>query len=469
MADNKKKQYEYVYKRTSCYDVWDNKTFKEVDKFAQDYISFLNNNKTERLCVKNWQAMLEKLWYKDIDKIWNNMKAGDKAFYTFRNKNLFAIVKGKKSIKEWFRLICAHIDSPRIDLKYIPFYDSDGFCLLKTHYYGWIKKYQRVTIPLSMIWVVFDKNGKKVEINIGEEDTDPVFFLSDLLPHLGAEQMKKDWSKVIEAEDMNLIVGSAYSPAKEEKPKENILKLLFEKYWITEKDFTGAEIEIVPNSKAREIWFDRSLIWWYGHDDRACSYTAMRALMDYKGTPEYTTIIYWVDKEEIGSLGATSAESRVFRNLVSKLYSFEDKNFSMVDLNEIFFRSKAISADVPAIMDPSFKSAFDPLNTAIVNHGVILEKYTWARWKYHANDADAEYVAELKNHFDKTNVIYQFGGLGKVDLWGWGTISMHFAQLGINIIDMWVGILSTHAPIEVLSKADLYATYQAYKSFIDLK
>lgn len=469
MTDNKKKEKEYIYKRISCYDVWDSKILKDMEKFSQDYISFLDSNKTERLCVKNGQMMLEKSWFKNIDKFWNKAKQWDKFFYNFREKNLFAVIKWKKSIKEWFRLIWAHIDSPRIDLKYMPFYESDGFCLLKTHYYWWIKKYQRVTIPLSMIWVIFDKNGKKIEINIWEKDTDPVFFLSDLLPHLGANQMKKDWSKVIEAEEMNLIIGSAYSPKKDEKVKENILKILFEKYWITEKDFAGAEIELAPNSKTREIWFDRSLIWWYWHDDRACAYTSMRALLDYKWTPEYTTIIYWVDKEEIGSIWATSAESRVFRHLISKLYSFEDKDFSMVDLNEIFFHSKAISADVWVVLDPNFKWAFDPLNTGLVNHGILVEKYTWARWKYSANDADAEYVAQLKNHFDKNNIIYQFGGLGKVDLWGGGTISMHFAQLGINIVDMWVWILNTHAPFEVVSKADLYATYQAYKSFIDLK
>lgn len=460
----------YLFSRTNCYDKWNETTIKTAYKLSDTYSNFLDKARTERLAVEEWIKILEKNGFKNMENIKSKLKPWDKVYFNFRDKNLFAAVIWKNDItKTWFRLICSHVDSPRIDLKYMPIYDSDWLCLLKTHYYGWIKKYQWVTIPLSMHWVIYDKNWKKVNISIWDKKEDPIFFLSDLLPHLWRDQLEKKWSKVIEWEDMNLIIGSRYSPANGEKLKENILKLLYEAYWITEKWFLGAELELVPSQMTKSIWFDKSLLWGYGHDDRVCAYIWMQSLIDLKSTPEFTSIVYWTDKEEIWSKGTTSSDSRTFPYFIEKLLKLNNKNIDLLDIDNVFFNSMAISWDVWIIMDPNFKWVFDPQNTALVNNWLIIEKYTWHGWKYSANDADAEYINKIINHFDKNNIIYQMWGHGKIDLWWWGTISQYFAKLWVQIIDMWIWVMNMHAPFEVIAKADMYACYQWYKSFWSLK
>lgn len=455
----------YMYQRTSCYDKRDKKTLDEMEKFSKWYIDFLKTAKTERLSVRKWVEMLEKNWFVDIAKFKWTPKPWQKIYFNYREKNLFAVVFGKKSLDTWIRTICSHVDSPRIDFKYMPFFDSDGLCLMKTHYYGGIKKYQRVAMPLSIIGTIYDKNWKKLDINIWEDEKDPVFFLSDLLPHLWADQMAKKASKVVEWEEMNLLVWSKFSPKQKENVKENILKLVYEKYGITEEWFVWAELEIVPCLHPREVWFDRSMIGWYGQDDRICAYASMKSLLDSKTTPEQTSIIYRTDKEEIWSTGATWSQSNVFTYVIEKLYALYQKNFNVLDIDNVLHNSLAISSDVTVLLDPNFKWAHDASNTAIINHGVVLEKFTWSWWKYSANDADIEYIHKLKRHFDKNNIIYQFGWMWKIDLWWWGTISKYLAHLWMDIVDMWPGLLNMHAPFEVSGKADIYAAYLAYKIF----
>lgn len=463
-----KKQEKYTYKRTSCYDIWTNEQIKKANIFSNQYMKFLDIARTERLCITEWIKLLESKWFKNIEKNKWKLKAGDKIYFNFRNKNLFATILWKQSLDNGIRLIATHIDSPRIDLKYMPMYESDWLCLLKTHYYGWIKKYQWVTIPLSIHWVIYDKNNKKIEISIWDNPNDPVFFLSDILPHLGREQLKKEWSKIIEWEQMNLIIWSKYSPNKKEKIKINILKILFDQYWITEKSFISAELQLTPHQQTKEIWFDKSMIWGYGHDDRSCSYCALRSLADTNKTPFFTNIVYWSDKEEIGSRGTTSADSNVLRYFLQLLAEKSWKDINLYQMDKCLFESKAISGDVSSLIDPSFKSVYDPLNTAIINHWLVIEKYTWAWWKYSANDADAEYIQEIINHFDKNKVTYQMWWLGKVDeWWGW-TISQFFAKQWIKIIDIWIWVLNMHSPFEIISKTDLFTCYQAYWSFWNL-
>lgn len=462
-----KKKKPYVYQIKSCYDNWDNKILSNMEKFCDSYKNFLDNAKTERLGVKTAISLLKKGWFVDLNKV-KDLK-WKRVFFQHREKNVFAIIPGKKPLKEWLRLICAHLDSPRVDIKLNPMYDWDWFCLMKTHYYWGIKKYQWLTIPLSLIWVIYDKNWKKIEINIWEDPKDPVFFLSDILPHLGREQMEKKVKDLVEAEEMNLIVGSKYSPQKEEVLKENILKLLYDKYWITEKSFFSAELELVPWWKTRDVGFDKSLIWGYGHDDRGCSFASLMSLIDYKKVPEYTSIVYLVDKEEIWSDGATWAKSRILSYVIWKLFTMQTENFNIHDFDEMYYNTYAISADSSSLVDPNFKWMFDPMNNWIVNNWLTIEKYTWAWWKYMANHADTEYMYKLMEHFDKNNIVYQLGWLGKVDKWWGWTISKYLAYYGMNIIDAWPALLNVHSPFEIVSKADLYSAYLGFKSFWDLK
>lgn len=459
----------YKYSRTNCYDVWSEKTIQDAYKFCDEYSKFLDKARTERLSVEYWINMLEKDWFQDIEKIKWKLQPWKKIYFNFRNKNLFAAIIGKQPLSKGFRMICSHVDSPRIDLKYMPIYESDWLCLLKTHYYWGIKKYQWVTIPLSIHWVIYDKNWKKIKISIWDSPKDPIFFLSDLLPHLGRDQMEKKWSKIIEWEEMNLIIWSRFAPWKKEKLKDNILKLLYDKYWITEKSFLWAEIQLVPSQMTRNIWFDESLLWWYWHDDRICAYVGMKSLLDQKVTPEFTSVVYWTDKEEIGSKWTTSSDSRTFNYFIWKILKACNQNLDQLWVDEMFFNSMAISWDVGILLDPNFKAVYDIQNSALINNWLIIEKYTWHWGKYSANDADAEYVNKLINHFDKNNVVYQMWWHGKIDLWWWGTISQYFAKLWIKIIDMWIWVLNMHAPFEVVWKADIYACYQWYKSFWSIK
>ncbi len=449
------------------------KKVKEIDAFAKEYIDFLNNGKTERECCDLGVSMLEDAGYTELSKViasGKKLKAGDKVYTTQMNKSIAAFQIGKKPLTEGLNILGAHIDSPRLDIKQNPLYEDGGFSLLDTHYYGGVKKYQWVTIPLAIHGVVVKKDGTIVEINIGEDEDDPVFFISDLLIHLAAKQMEKKASEVIEGEALDIIVGNM--PLKDSKNEEvkdavkgNILKLLKSEYDIEEADFASAELEVVPAGKAREAGFDRSMILAYGHDDRVCAYPSIRALIDTKAT-ERTTCAILVDKEEIGSVGATGMRSRFFANAVAEIINLTVDNYSDILLSRCMANSYMLSSDVNAGFDPTYADKFEKKNASYLGNGMALIKFTGSRGKSGSNDANAEYIAELRNILDKDGVIYQTAELGKVDIGGGGTIAYILALYGMNVIDCGIAVLNMHAPWEAVSKADLYETYLGYKTFL---
>ncbi len=467
MTKNKKeneKTPEYINDPKSCYDVYDDETIEASSKFSDKYMNFLSKAKTERQTIQEWVQLLKENGFKNIEDI-KNLKTWDKVYFNYRGKNLFACQIGKDLLSNGFNLIGSHVDAPRIDFKYKPFYTSNGLGLMKTQYYGGIKKYQRVATPLSIIGTIYDKDGNKKHIQIWEQQGDPNFFLSDLLPHLSKDQLQKKAKKVIEGEKMNLIIGSKHDKDESNKLKENILKIFFEKYNIREQDFMWAELQLVPSFKPKHIGIDRSMIGGYGQDDRICAYSSLRALIDMQETPRQTAIVYWSDKEEVGSIGSTGSQSNILTYFIQKLFTKTTDNFNIIDIQDCFYQSNAISSDVSAMFDPNFSEVFDKRNTAKINRGIILEKYTGRGGKYLANDADTEYVQKLKNMLENNNIPYQFGEIGKVDQWGGGTISKFLAHLGINTIDAGPGLFNMHAPLEVASKTDLYSTYQTFKNF----
>lgn len=473
----KEKKLEYVNEKKTCYDVMDKNDLKKMDNLIWEYKDFLQENKTERLVVKNSIKILKKNWFVDIEDLEKNLKNNiykfeeliwKKVYFNFRDKNLFATVIWKNELSKGIRLIWSHIDSPRIDLKYKPVIENNGMCLLKTHYYWWIKKYQRLTIPISIIWVIFDKNWKKIEISIWEKEDDPVLFLSDLLPHLWINQMNKKAEKVVEGEEMNVLIWTKYSIEKKEKVKNNVLKILFEKYWITEDSFSGADLSLVPAQKVRYVWIDKSMIWGYGQDDRVCSFMGLKSLLDLEKVPNYTWIMNFSDKEEIWSTGTTGSQSRVFTYFLQRLMNLYSENVSMLDVDNCCFNSYAISADVTACLDPNFAWVYDDVNSCYINQGIAIEKFTGHWWKYDWSEAEAEYTQKIKEHLKKNNILFQFAWLWKVDLWWWWSICKYLAHLWFNIIDMGVGVLNMHAPFEVASCADIYMTYKAYHCFWDL-
>lgn len=449
------------------------KKVKEIDAFAKEYMDFLNNGKTERECCDLGVSMLEEAGYTELSKViasGKKLKAGDKVYTTQMNKSIAAFQIGKRPLTEGLNILGAHIDSPRLDIKQNPLYEDGGFSLLDTHYYGGVKKYQWVTIPLAIHGVVVKKDGTIVEINIGEDEDDPVFFISDLLIHLAAKQMEKKASEVIEGEALDIIVGNM--PLKDSKNEEvkdavkgNILKLLKSEYDIEEADFASAELEVVPAGKAREAGFDRSMILAYGHDDRVCAYPSIRALIDTKAT-ERTTCAILVDKEEIGSVGATGMRSRFFANAVAEIINLTVDNYSDILLSRCMANSYMLSSDVNAGFDPSYADKFEKKNASYLGNGMALIKFTGSRGKSGSNDANAEYIAELRNILDKDGVIYQTAELGKVDIGGGGTIAYILALYGMNVIDCGIAVLNMHAPWEAVSKADLYETYLGYKTFL---
>lgn len=438
---------------------------KNIFKFSDEYIYFLNKVKTEREAVHFVKEMLDENGFKNINEI-ENIKAGDKVYYINREKSLFAAVIGKQKLENGLNLLGAHIDSPRLDLKPNPLYEDNGFAYLKTHYYGGIKKYQWTTIPLAIHGVIVKANGEKITIAIGENEEDPIFTITDLLPHLAMEQMEKKLKDGISGEDLNLLVGSIPREEKDitEKVKLNILSMLNEKYGIKEIDFVSSELEIVPAFKARSLGFDRSMIAAYGQDDRVCAYTAIRALLDVEN-PERTAVCILSDKEEIGSCGNTGMESHVFELFISELLNKSGENKPNL-LEKVFCNSKMLSADVDAGLDPIYASVSEKNNAALIGYGIGLNKYTGARGKSGASDANAEYVAEVRNIFEKEGIPYQVSELGKVDNGGGGTIAFILADKGIDVIDCGVPVLSMHAPYEVTSKFDVYCAYKAYSAFV---
>ena len=456
---------EFLFDNKKC--GWDTLSVdikQDITRFNDEYIHFLNRSKTEREAVSFITEILDKNGFVNIkDKM--ILVPGDKVYYVNRAKSVYAAVLGSKPVEAGLNIIGSHIDSPRLDLKPNPLYEDTGFAYFKTHYYGGVKKYQWTTIPLSIHGVIVKANGEKIAINIGEDDEDPIFTITDLLPHLAQEQMEKKLKDGVAGEDLNLLIGSI--PIGDEKVTEriklNILKILNDKYGITEKDFVSSELELVPAFKARSLGFDRSMVAAYGQDDKICAYTSLRALLDTV-TPVKTAVCIFADKEEIGSMGNTGMESHVFDTFISELLNKTNTNRPNL-LDKVFCNSKMLSADVDAGLDPIYSQVSEKNNAAYLGKGVGLNKYTGARGKSGASDANAEFVAQIRNIFESNNIMYQVSELGKVDTGGGGTIAYILANKGVDVIDCGVPVLSMHAPYEVTSKFDVYEAYRAYAAF----
>lgn len=436
----------------------------EVMEYNEGYKDYISKNKTERACVKDSIRLAKEKGFKPLDSF-ETLKPGDKVYVNNRDKNIALFVIGNKPLTEGMRILGAHIDSPRMDLKQNPLYESEGFVLADTHYYGGVKKYQWVTIPLSLYGVVAKKDGTVVDVIIGEDDNDPVVGISDLLIHLAAEQLDKKAAKVIEGENLDVTLGNMPLVGEEKDAvKANILKLLKDKYDIEEEDFVSAEIEVVPSGKARDYGLDRSMIAGYGHDDRVCAYTSLTAILDMD-VCDYTCCTILVDKEEIGSVGATGAQSLFFENTIGEMLVKMGID-SFVQTRLTLSRSKMLSSDVSAGVDPLFVSVNDKKNAAYLGNGIVFNKYTGARGKSGSNDASAEYVARIRAVMDESNIHYQTAELGKVDLGGGGTIAYILGNYNMDVIDAGIAVLNMHAPMEIVSKVDVYETYQAYKAFL---
>ena len=443
-----------------------NGNYKEIMDFAEDYKDFISFGKTERLCVKKTLQILEDKGFVDVETK-KDLKPGDKVYSVNKNKNVAIFVIGKKPLNEGLRILGAHIDSPRMDLKQNPLYEKEGFALLDTHYYGGIKKYQWVTIPLALHGVVCKKDGSTIEVSIGEEPNDPVLGIGDLLIHLSADQMQKTAAKLIEGEDLDVTVGSIPElNADKVSVKQNILRILKEKYDFEEEDFLSAEIEVVPAGQARDYGLDRSMVAGYGHDDRSCAYTSLRAVVDTT-VQEYTTCCILVDKEEIGSVGATGAQSLYFENLVAKLCRLAGSNEALFDARLALANSKMLSSDVSAGVDPLFVGVNEMKNACHLGEGIVFNKYTGSRGKSGSNDANPEFIAWVREALDSRNVCFQTAELGRVDQGGGGTIAYILGNYDMNVLDAGIAVLNMHAPMEIVSKADVYEAYVAYKAFLE--
>lgn len=458
-------------KKESAWKKYNEEDLEKLNNICNDYKRFLTVSKTEREATKEIIRRAEEKGYKNLeDYIKNNVeiRPGDKIYVNNKGKAVALFHIGEKPITEGMNILGAHIDSPRIDLKANPIYESDGFVYFDTHYYGGIKKYHWVTLPLALHGVVVKKDGQKIEICIGEEESDPVVGITDLLPHLAAEQMKKEGSKLIEGEDLDILIGNkpkiVTDKDKKEEVKNNILTLLKEKYNIEEEDFLSAEIEAVPAGAARDFGLDKSMIMSYGQDDRVCVYTSLEAFLEVEET-EKTLSCILVDKEEIGSVGATGMESHFFDNAIAEICVLMNEN-SPVAVRRVLNHSKMLSSDVNAAYDPLYKSVMDKNNSSEFGLGVVFCKFTGSRGKSGSNDANAEYIAELRKIMDDANVSFQISELGKVDIGGGGTIAYILANYNVEVIDCGVGVLSMHAPWEVTSKADIYEAYRGYIAFL---
>jgi len=450
----------------NCWEGIDEKTEKEIEEFARSYKEMLNRGKTEREFTSAAVDMLKKQGFKEIDnlKTGKAYPQGARLFEHIRGKALVCAVIGKRPLAEGINILGAHVDCPRIDLKQNPLYEENDFALLDTHYYGGIKKYQWTAVPLAMHGVFIDSKGNEVRISVGEAENDPVFTITDLLPHLAQDQMQKKASEVVEGEDLDVLAGSR--PYDDEKVKEKVklrfLSILNEKYGIDEKGFASAEMEFVPAFKARDLGLDRSMIGGYGHDDRCCAFPALRALMEIasrKEPPGRTALCYLSDKEEIGSVGNTGAQSWGFENFIANLAGEEN-------LRHCLRNSFMLSADVGAAVDPAYAGVFDKRNSSYMGKGLVLTKYTGSKGKYGASDANAEFCARVQDLMDRNKVPWQFGELGKVDKGGGGTIAQHAAKYGMEVLDCGVPVLSMHSPFEVISKVDLYTAYRGYLAFL---
>lgn len=457
-----------IFMRENAWKKYDEQSMKKVFEFSEGYKKFISDCKTERECVDEAIRMAKSHGYKDLDEVIRNqetLQPGDKVYANNMGKTIALFHIGKQPLEMGMNILGAHIDSPRLDIKQNPLYEECELALLDTHYYGGIKKYQWVTLPLALHGVFAKKDGTVVNINIGEDDNDPVVGISDLLVHLSADQMQKKASVVIEGEDLNVTVGSIPVKGEEkEAVKKNILALLHEKYGVEEEDFLSAEIEVVPAGKARDYGLDRSMIIGYGHDDRVCSYTSLMALLEMEEC-EKTSVCLLVDKEEIGSVGATGMQSLFFENTVAEVMD-RCNDYSELKLRRALKNSKMLSSDVSAGFDPNYPSAFEKKNTAFLGYGIVFNKYTGSRGKGGCNDANAEYMAELRNIMEKEGVVYQTAELGKVDQGGGGTIAYILAQYDMQVIDCGVALHNMHAPWEIASKVDIYEATRGYVAFL---
>ena len=444
---------------------------EEVFSFADEYRRFISECKTERECVDYFEEKAKKAGFVNLEDVIaanTTLKAGDKVYANNMGKGMAMFVIGKESMEKGMNILGAHIDSPRMDLKQDPLYEDSDFAMLDTHYYGGIKKYQWVTLPLALHGVIAKKDGSVVKVSIGDKPGDPVFGVSDLLIHLSGDQMSKKASEVIEGENLDLLIGSIPEASEDEKAKEkvktNIMKMLSAEYGIEEEDFLSAEIEVVPAGEARDYGLDRSMIMGYGHDDRVCAYPSFEAML-VDDAPEVTSVCLLVDKEEIGSVGASGMESRFFENTVAEVMNAAGE-YSELKLRRALKNSKVLSSDVSAAFDPNFPGVMTKRNTAYFGKGLVFNKYTGARGKSGSNDANAEYIGKLRNIMDGNNVSFQTAELGKVDQGGGGTIAYILANYGMNVIDSGVPVLNMHAPWEIISKVDLYEAYRGYIAFL---
>lgn len=465
----------------NTWETYSAKQLKEVDAFAREYMDFLDNGKTERECIDQIVNTLEDAGYQELSsriKDGKKIKAGDKIYSVWMNKSIVFFQMGKEKMENGLNILGAHIDSPRLDVKQNPLYEDGGFAYFDTHYYGGVKKYQWVTIPLAIHGVVVKKDGSTVEINVGENEDDPVFFVSDLLIHLAQEQMEKKANKVIEGEALDIIVGNkplviekkkktedGEKNAEKDAVKKGILDILKRDYDMEEEDFISAELEVVPAGKAREAGFDRSMILSYGQDDRVCAFSSMKAMLEI-GQTKRTACCILVDKEEVGSVGATGMQSKFFENAVAEVMNLCGE-YSEMNLRRCLANSCMLSSDVSSAFDPTYAASFDKKNVAYLGGGMVFNKFTGSRGKSGSNDANAEYLGHIRGIFEKEKINFQTAELGKVDLGGGGTIAYILALYGMNVIDSGVAVLNMHAPWEATSKADVYETKRGYVAFLE--
>lgn len=457
------------YKRNNVWEKFSEQDRTDAFEFCKEYIDFLNICKTEREHIEYSVREATTKGFVDIDEIMRSgkkLEKGMKIYSASRNKCAVFTVIGDQNIQAGLKIIGAHVDSPRIDLKPNPLYEKNNLALMETHYYGGIKNYQWVTVPLALHGVIIKRDGQKLNISIGESENEPVLCITDLLPHLSKDQMEKKMVEAIPGENLNVLVGSIpYDDEKvKEKVKLNILKLLNERYGIYEEDFLSAELQLVPAHKAKQVGIDSSMVGGYGQDDRVCSYTSFKAVLDIN-EPQTTCVCILIDKEEIGSEGNTGMQSKFFENFVAKLCKLSGDVYDDTILRTTLQNSKALSADVNAAVDPNFEDAFELMNSSYIGNGIVVTKYTGARGKSGASDANAEFVADIRRIFNDNGIIWQTGELGKVEKGGGGTIAKYLANLDMDVVDCGVAVLSMHSPFEITSKADIYATYKAFKAF----
>lgn len=453
--------------RKNAWLKYNQKQREEVMKFSEGYKDFLSNSKTERLAVKNARALLDKAGFKSVEEV-KTVKAGDKLYFINKNKNVCAFIIGSEPLENGMRILGAHIDSPRLDLKENPIYEKNGFALGDTHYYGGVKKYQWTTIPLALHGVICKKDGSVKEVNIGESEDDPIVGITDLLIHLSADQMAQPLSKAITGENLDISLGSIPLNENEKNAvKDNVLHILKEKYDVEEEDLISAEIEVVPAGKSRDYGLDRSMVAGYGHDDRSCAYTSLKAILDIDAKKvKYTSCCILVDKEEIGSVGATGAQSLFFENAIAKLAELLGSKNPLFSARIALENSKMLSSDVSAGFDPLYPQVNDPKNAAYLGLGIVFNKYTGSRGKSGSNDSNPEYYSFIRKTMDEANVNWQNAELGKVDQGGGGTIAYILGNYNMNVIDAGIPVLNMHAPMEIVSKADVYEAYRGYLAFL---